>query len=299
MLINQFKDYLLLERNYSELTTGAYVADVSAFSKFYEETYDSDDLIKVNYAQIRQWIIELVNLKISNRSINRKLSSLKAFYVYLQKVEVLLVNPMAKHKSLKVAAKSKLPFSELEMAKVFEFLEEELVDLNSLRDRLIIELLYTTGMRRIELVNLTIGSLNLSGQSLKVLGKRNKERVLPLLDTTIIVLKKYMVLYREAFSSDFSEPLFRTNKGVKIYENFVFRLVNSYFSKVTVKNNLSPHILRHSFATHLLNNGADLNAVKELLGHSSLAATQVYTHNNISQLTQVYKGAHPRNKKLS
>lgn len=298
MLISQFKDYLLLERNYSALTAKAYEADVRAFLDFYTKTYHSDDLVAVNYMQIRQWIIELVNLKITNRSINRKLSSLKAFYVYLQKTEVLLVNPMAKHRSLKVASKAKLPFSEVEVAGVFELFEGELGDLQGLRDRLIVELLYTTGMRRIELVNLTIGSLDLSGQTIKVLGKRSKERIVPLLESTVELLMRYISMYKEVFQGGISDPLFRTNRGVKIYENFVFRLVNSYFSKVTVKNNLSPHVLRHSFATHLLNNGADLNAVKELLGHSSLAATQVYTHNNISQLSQVYKKAHPRNKKL-
>lgn len=298
MLINQFKDYLLLERNYSELTVNAYVADVSAFFEFYKGLYRSDDLVSVNYVQIRQWIVELVNLKITNRSINRKLSSLKAFYVYLQKAEILLVNPMAKHKSLKVSSKAKLPFSEVEVANVFELFDGELDDFEGLRDRLIVELLYTTGMRRIELVSLTIGSLDLSGMTIRVLGKRNKERVVPLLNSTVDLLRRYLQIYKEVFVGGVLEPLFRTNNGVKIYENFVFRLVNSYFSKVTVKNNVSPHILRHSFATHLLNNGADLNAVKELLGHSSLAATQVYTHNNISQLSQVYKKAHPRNKKL-
>lgn len=298
MLINQFKDYLLLERNYSELTANAYVADVTAFSVFFLEVYSSKDLASVNYSQIRQWIIELVNLKITNRSINRKLSSLKAFYVYLQKTEVLLVNPMSRHKSLKVASKVKLPFSEVEIEGVFEMFEGELVGFSELRDRLIIELLYTTGMRRIELVNLTIGSLDLSRRTVKILGKRNKERIVPLLGVTVDLLKRYLVLYKESYKCEFSEPLFRTNKGVKVYEKIVFRLVNSYFSKVTVKSNLSPHVLRHSFATHLLNNGADLNSVKELLGHSSLAATQVYTHNNISQLAQVYKKAHPRNKKL-
>ena len=297
MLINQFQDYLLLERNYSLLTAKAYVADVCAFSDFFEKTYNSADLVSVNYVEIRQWIIELVDQKVSNRSINRKLSSLKAFYVYLQKTEVLLVNPMAKHKSLKVASKSKLPFSEVEVADVFEMFDQNLNNIEGLRDRLIVELLYTTGMRRIELVNLTMSNLDLSQKSIKILGKRNKERIVPLLDVTVLLLKRYIVLYRQLYKTELSAPLFKTNSGVKLYENFVFRLINSYFGKVSVKNNKSPHVLRHSFATHLLNNGADLNSVKELLGHSSLAATQVYTHNNISQLTQVYKKAHPRNKK--
>lgn len=297
MLTSQFKDYLLLERNYSKLTADAYVADVFAFCEFCERTYGSCDLISVNYAQIRKWIVELVDLKITNRSINRKLSSLKAFYVYLQKTEVLLVNPMAKHKSLKVASKAKLPFSEVEVNDVFEMFKGEQGSVEGLRDRLIVELLYTTGIRRIELVNLVISSLDLGQKTLKVKGKRNKERLIPLLGATVLLLKEYLLLYKQVYGVEMSAPLFRTNKGVKLYENFVFRLINSYFGKVSVKNNKSPHILRHSFATHLLNNGADLNSVKELLGHSSLAATQVYTHNNISQLTQVYKKAHPRNKK--
>jgi len=210
MLINQFKDYLLLERNYSQLTADAYVADVCAFSEFYEQTYDSNDLEGVNYAQIRQWIIELVNHKISNRSINRKLSSLKAFYVYLQKTEVLLVSPMAKHKSLKVASKSKLPFSEIEVADVFKMFEEDLDTLEGLRDRLIVELLYTTGIRRIELVNLTVGSLDLSQKTLKVLGKRNKERIIPLLGATVVLLKEYLEMYKQVYEFGLTVPLFKT-----------------------------------------------------------------------------------------
>jgi len=297
MYINEFKDYLLFERNYSELTVRAYVDDVVAFSVFCKDEYGSTDLVKVAYGEIRQWIVLMVGQLVSNRSINRKMSSLKAYYVFLQKIEILQVNPMARHKALKLTSKTKIPFSEVEVLDVFEFFEGELSDFSQLRDRLIIELLYTTGMRRIELVELSIGSLDLSSKTIKVLGKRSKERILPLLAVTVSLLRRYLDEYRRLYDFVLEAPLFKTDKGVKIYENFVFRLINTYFRKVTVKNSVSPHVLRHSFATHLLNNGADLNSVKELLGHSSLAATQVYTHNSIAQLSQVYKKAHPRNKK--
>ncbi|WP_010523287.1 tyrosine-type recombinase/integrase [Aquimarina agarivorans] len=298
MVIDQFKDYMLLERNCSELTVKAYTADISSFLVFIEEVFDHGNLMKVNYAEIRQWIIVLVDKGVSNRSVNRKIASLKAFYLFLQKTEAILVSPLVKHKSLKTDVKSKLPFSEVEIADVFELFNEGLEDFNKLRDRLIIEVLYTTGIRRAELVGLTIGSVDISLKTLKVLGKRNKERIVPLIEETVFLLNRYITVYKQRYSADFSSPLFVTNKGVKIYENFVFRLINSYFGKVSVKNNKSPHVLRHSFATHLLKNGADLNAVKELLGHSSLAATQVYTHNNIAELAEVYRQSHPRNKKV-
>ncbi len=298
MLIDQFKDYMLLERNCSELTVKAYVSDLTAFVFFLENEHAAMDLVKVNYPEIRQWIVELVDNGVSNRSINRKIASLKAFYLFLQKTEVVKVGPLAKHKSLKTESKVKLPFSEEEIKGALSLFNEDLNDFFQLRDRLIIEVLYVTGIRRAELVGLTIGSVDLFSNTLKVLGKRNKERIVPLLGVTIKLLSEYIEGYKSRYVAEKSSPLFLTNKGVKIYENFVFRLINSYFGKVSVKNNKSPHVLRHSFATHLLKNGADLNSVKELLGHSSLAATQVYTHNNIAELTKVYKKSHPRNKNV-
>lgn len=296
MVINQFKDFLELEKNYSSLTVSAYVKDVCAFAEFFEQKNFGKEFEHASYVQIRHWIVSLVNQGLSSRSVNRKVASLKAFYLYLQKVNFIQINPMKKHKALKEVKDSKLPFSEKEVAEVFEMFEGELNDLSGLRDRLIIELLYTTGIRRAELIDLTISSVNLLDKTLRVKGKRSKERIVPLLSITIDLVDRYLDVLNQSFDTQLDSPLFRTNKGVKIYDNFVFRLVNSYFSKVTVKNKKSPHILRHSFATHLLNGGADLNSVKELLGHSSLASTQIYTHNNISQLRQVYRKTHPRNK---
>ena len=297
MYINEFKDYLLLERNYSVLTAKAYVADVLSLASFYKENYNSNSITNAVYGEIRQWIVFLVNKKTSNRSINRKMSSIKAYYLFLQKTELIEVSPVSRHKALKVKVNSKIPFSETEIINVLEIFDLEIDDFSKLRDRIIIELLYSTGMRRIELIDLTISSVNLSANTIKVLGKRNKERILPLLQITIDLLNRYLNLYKKEYNQSPNSPLFVTDKGVKIYENFVYRLINSYFGNITVKNNISPHVLRHSFATHLINNGADLNSVKELLGHSSLAATQVYTHNSIGELSKVYRNAHPRNKK--
>lgn len=297
-LVQKFIEYLKIEKNYSALTLKAYNSDIEEFSNFYLK-YIDDHIFweNIEYSNIRSWIVSLVEFGISNRSVNRKIASLKSFYKFLQKTEVVTVNPLSKHKNLKVEKKVQLPFSEQEVEEVLDFFDKDIEDFTELRDRLIIEILYTTGIRRAELINLKISSVDTSRKTIKVIGKRNKERIIPLFEKTNLLIIKYLQVYNEKFSLFPEANFFVTNKGVKIYETFVFRLINSYFSKVSVKIKKSPHILRHSFATHLLKNGADLNAVKELLGHSSLAATQVYTHNDISQLTKVYKSAHPRNKK--
>ncbi len=294
----KFKDYLLIERNYSELTINAYLKDIEEFVVFYKKNIDEKvNWQVVHYEDLRGWIVLLVESGISNRSVNRKVSSLKSFFTFLQKIELVSSNPLSKHKSLKVEKKVQLPFSESEMKDVLNLFNKELHHFSALRDRLIIELFYTTGIRRSELINLKISSIDTEARTIKVIGKRNKERILPLLISSNCLIKRYLDVYKQEYTLDNNAPLFLTNKGAKIYETFVFRLINSYFSKVSIKLKKSPHILRHSFATHLLKNGADLNAVKELLGHSSLAATQIYTHNDISQLVNVYKSAHPRSKK--
>jgi integrase/recombinase XerC len=205
-------------------------------------------------------------------------------------------NPLAKHKALKTAKKIEIPFSEAEMAELLNELPFE-KSFEGVRDRLIIELFYATGMRRTELINLSVQNLDLSNRTLKVLGKRNKERILPLLKSTMLLFDEYFTLRKEVDNSQDSEAVFLTSKGNKIYETLVYRIINGYFSKVSSKVKKSPHILRHTFATHMLNQGADLNSVKELLGHSSLASTQVYTHNSIAELKKVHSKAHPRNRK--
>jgi len=296
MTFKAFADYLLLEKNYSKLTLKAYLTDLHVFQKFTLSEFEMDTIDNVNYQQIRNWIVSLVESGISNRSINRKTSSLNTYYKFLLKTKTISVNPLNKHKALKVSKKIQVPFSEAEMQQVIEQLNSA-VDFEGIRNRLIIELFYATGIRRIELVQLKLSDVDMSNRTLKVLGKRNKERLIPLLDSVLETLKTYLNQRNNLEGVVDGSYLFLTKKGVKIYETLVYRIINDYFSKVSSKVKRSPHILRHSFATHLLNQGANLNAVKELLGHSSLAATQIYTHNSIAELKKVYSNTHPRSKK--
>ncbi|AKA35837.1 tyrosine-type recombinase/integrase [Flagellimonas lutaonensis] len=295
MSIDAFVLHLSKEKNYSPHTVLAYQNDVMAFADFCEDEHQLAELVEVQYPIIRNWIVNLVEAGLSNRSINRKMASLKAYYKFLQKTGLLDASPLAKHKALKTDKKVEIPFSEDEMRKILSQIPFG-EDFEGARDRLIIEMLYTTGVRRAELVNLKLVNVDASQQTIKVLGKRNKERIVPLLDTTMGFLDQYL-RYRNNLEN-IHEPthLLLTKTGHKIYENLVYRIINKYLSMVSPKVKKSPHVLRHTFATHLLNNGADLNSVKELLGHSSLTSTQVYTHNSIAELKKVHLSAHPRNK---
>ncbi|MCM8568071.1 tyrosine-type recombinase/integrase [Gramella jeungdoensis] len=295
MPFSAFLDYLKLEKKYSVHTVKAYSTDLSAFQEFLKETFDEDDLLKVNYSQIRSWIVRLSESQISNRTINRKISSLKTYYRFLMKIGEIDYTPLTKHKALKTSKKVQIPFSENEITRVLDNMDDS--SFEGIRDRFIVELFYSTGIRRIELIEIKLNDLDLDSCVLKVLGKRNKERYIPLIASVKDTACKYLE-FREAFEDSGDKSyLFLTSKGQKLYESFVYRIINNYFSEVSGKLKKSPHILRHSFATHLLNQGANLNAVKELLGHSSLAATQVYTHNSIAELSKIHKQAHPRNNK--
>lgn len=290
-----FADYLKIEKNYSSHTVLAYSKDLEEFQQFLISEYEQEDLLIINYPQIRSWIVQLSESGLSNRSINRKLSSLKAYYKFQLKNGSIENSPMAKHKALKTSRKVQVPFSEAEVVEVLNMINQD--DFEGIRDRFIIELFYSTGMRRTELINLKLRDLDLESGTIKVLGKRNKERYIPLLSSVINSAKAYKEARREVEQEQSNGFLLLTEKGFKLYESLVYRIINSYFSKVSGKLKKSPHILRHSFATHLLNQGANLNAVKELLGHSSLAATQIYTHNSIAELSKIHKAAHPRNNK--
>jgi len=295
MSIPHFIEYLSFEKKYSPHTTKAYHDDLNSFQAFCNTTFDSQRITDVNYSQIRSWIVEMVNQNISNRSINRKISSLKTFYKFLVKTKQLSTSPLLGHKALKVSKRVQVPFSEKEINDVINNLEAN-DDFDSVRNRLIVELLYSTGMRRSELIEIKKNDINFSNSTLKVLGKRNKERYIPLLNSVQQTLKKYLDKRKEIISN--YEYLFITKKGNKVYPNLVYRIINEYFSSVSSKVKKSPHVIRHSFATHLLNEGADLNSVKELLGHSSLASTQIYTHSSLNELKKVYNQAHPRSKKI-
>ncbi len=295
MPLTSFIDYLELEKKYSKHTVLAYEKDIGEFSKFVKEEYGEIELIDIHYNQIRRWIVSLIDNGISNRTVNRKISSLKSFYKFLVKVALIEVSPLVKHKALKTPKKLQVPFSYDEVSEVIGLLEIS-DDFESLRDLLLIELLYGTGMRRAELISLTLKSVDLSQKTIKVIGKRNKERIIPLLPTICATIHKYMIKRNEIAQYGGDEPLLVTKKGVKLYDTLVYRIINHYFSKTSNKIKKSPHIIRHSFATHMLNQGADLNVVKDLLGHASLASTQVYTHNSVAMLRDVYKKSHPRNK---
>ena len=291
-----FTDYLFLEKKYSKHTVNAYITDLNSFHDFIKEEFEQENLVEVNYSLIRSWIILLSENNAENVTINRKISSLKAFYKFLLKTKQIEVSPLLKHKALKTPKKIQIPFSEKELdLAINEIKYPEGFD--GIRDKLIIDLFYTTGIRRAELINLKISNVDIQNATIKVLGKRNKERIIPLLPVIVDEIKDYLEQRNTLEKIVDKENLFLMLKGVKLNETFVYRIINDYFSTVSEKVKKSPHILRHTFATHLLNNGADINSVKELLGHSSLASTQVYTHNSLAELKKVYKNAHPRNDK--
>ena len=291
-----FKDYLQLEKKYSPHTINAYLNDINSFESFNKNQFNDENIDQANYSQIRSWIVSLVDNNRSNVSVNRKMASLKAFYKFLLKTKQIEVSPLLKHKALKTPKTLQIPFSEKEVVDVLSQIQNP-IGFEEIRDKLIIDLFYTTGIRRTELIHLKIANVNTSNNTIKVLGKRNKERILPLLP----IVSEQLILYanertRLEIIKD-NDFFFLTKKGLKLNDSFVYRLINTYFSTVSEKVKKSPHILRHTFATHLLNNGADLNSVKELLGHSSLASTQIYTHSSLSELKKVYEEAHPRNQK--
>ena len=256
MHLTAFVSYLGLEKNYSKHTISAYENDVKDFAEFCKAQYEMQSINNVDYTIIRSWIVFLVDKEINARSINRKISSLRAYFRFLQKIGEINDSPLAKHKALKTTKNIEVPFSEKEMEKILLEIPFE-NDFEGLRDKLIIELLYTTGIRRTELVNLKLVDVNNAKGTIKVLGKRNKERILPLLPSTQSMLYDYMELRQELENVKDAAYLFLTKSGLKIYETLVYRTINKYFSLVSTKVKKSPHILRHTFATHMLNRGAD------------------------------------------
>lgn len=294
MYKKEFLEYLTSEKRYSVHTVKAYHKDLIQFSEFLETQYELTNPGLVTPVMIRSWITAMMDQNITTRTINRKLSTLKTFYRYLRKQGFVNSSPL--QKIIPPKTNKRLP----------EFVNEEKMDLlldqdvfeadfKGQRNRLVIEILYNTGMRLSELTNLRITDIDLPKQELKVLGKRNKERLIPFNNTLKEILESYMRERENEFGINAeSNFLLLTDKGKKIYKKLVYRIVNSYLGTVSTLKKKSPHVLRHSFATHMLNNGADLNAIKEILGHANLAATQVYTHNTIENLKKVYKQAHPR-----
>jgi integrase/recombinase XerC len=288
MLKNKFITYLTAEKRFSEHTIKSYTTDLNQFTSFLADEFQIiDDINEIRFQIIRTWIASLLEKGISPRSVNRKISTLKSYFKFLIREGVLVDNPMIKVVAPK--SKTRLPV----------FIEEQQIEslLNEVqfedgfvgeRNKLIIELFYVTGIRLSELINIKTQDINFQNQAVKVLGKRNKERLIPL---SFNVLEQLRIFIDNHPKNQF---LFTNLDGKKLYTKLVYRVVNKYIGKISSVNKKSPHILRHTFATHMLNNGADINAIKELLGHANLSATQVYTHNTIEKLKAVYKQAHPR-----
>ncbi len=291
----KFLDYLQYEKRYSSHTITSYKNDISQFAFFIAKTYSDAPMKDIGHNHIRSWMVELVGNNISAKSINRKISSLRSFYNYLLKQGVVSKNPTLKIVTPKIPKRLPEFVQEKNIEQVFDNIIDG--DFEDFRNRLIIEFFYSTGIRRVELINIKDNDIDTSACSIKVLGKGNKERIIPLSQSLLRRIEKYQEL-RSAFFEDrqFSDNLFVTAKGAQMYPKFVYNIVKKYLSAVTTSSKRSPHILRHTFATHMMNGGADLNAVKELLGHANLAATQIYTHNSIEKLKEVYKKAHPKSE---
>ncbi len=289
--INNYLKFLQYEKLSSKHTVTSYQTDLLQFKSFIEIHYKTDDIQRVNHLIIRSWLAHNLNEGISARSISRKLSTLRAFYKFLKKENIVTNNPLIKVQAPKV--EKRLPVF-LEKKSIDKLLDEVdfTDDFEGERDRLIINLFYSAGLRLSELINLKIIDIDSYNQQIKVLGKRNKERIIPVSNEIINQINSHL---NNKNSNGFSnEMLFCTNKGQNLYPRLVYNIIHQKLALVSSLKKKSPHVLRHTYATHLLNNGADLNAIKELLGHSSLAATQVYTHNSIERLKEVYNKRHPR-----
>jgi integrase/recombinase XerC len=295
MLIEKFIEYLRVEKNYSNHTITAYKTDLNNFNDFLFQSGTKTKIENIDYKVIRSWIVKMVNDNISNRTINRKISSLKSFYKFLIKTDTIISSPLIAHSPLKQSKKIQVPFSKEEINTLLDndYFNK---DYNGTLKKTIILFFYYTGVRRIELISLKSSNVNLELSTLKVLGKRNKERIIPILPK----LKKSINFYQELKSKSFKnldlDLLFISKDGKQLSEKFVYRTVNEYFNLVSPKVKKAPHVLRHSFATHLINEGADINSVKELLGHASLSATQVYSHTSMERIKEVFQNSHPRAK---
>jgi integrase/recombinase XerC len=288
-----FFNYIQYEKRYSPNTLIAYKKDIEDFFNFLSEDYHTEDIALVDHLMIRSWLVKLMESKKDPKTINRKITTLKTFYKFLKKEGVVASNPMNKIISPKTSKRLPVFVEKDKMDLLFDHIgfTNSYIDQ---RNKLIIELFYATGVRLSELVNLKTGDVDTHSCIIKVLGKRNKERIIPFSVKMKETINSYINLRKISFPANEHDTFFLTNDGKKVYHKLVYRLVNYYLSMVTTIDKKSPHILRHTFATHMLDNGADLNAIKEILGHANLSATQVYTHNTIEKLKTIYKQAHPK-----
>jgi integrase/recombinase XerC len=288
-----FIEYLQFEKRYSQHTIISYQTDLDQFFAFLASQYDSPALSTITSGFVRSWLAEMRNDKISPKSLNRKISSLKSFFKYQMKVGEITQSPMTTIVAPKIGKRLPSFVAENDMETLQQHIEFP-DTWKGRTERLLINLFYATGMRLSELIGLTESQLDASNSQVKVLGKGNKERIIPISKELVKDLVEYVENKKQSFSKLSVPNLFISEKGMPLYPKYVYNVVKANLSQVTTVQKKSPHVLRHTFATHLTNNGADLNAVKELLGHSSLAATQIYTHNTIEKLKDVYRKAHPK-----
>ncbi|GDX52505.1 tyrosine recombinase XerC [Bacteroidota bacterium] len=289
---SNFLSYLKFEKRYSNHTVVAYQNDLQQFSDYLNKIYELNLASQVRHTQIRSWLVSLMENKIEARSINRKISTLKSYFKFLMKIGSLEKDPMKKVQAPKTSKRLPVFVEEKniqDFISSFQYNDEY----DGIRDKTILILFYSTGMRLNELVNLKISDIDFYNQSLKVLGKGNKERLIPFGRELNELLKEYLKMRKKNFNTE-TEMLLLTDKGENIYHRLVYRIINQQLQELTTVEKKSPHVLRHSFATHMLNHGADINAIKEILGHANLSATQVYTHNTIDKLKNIYKQAHPK-----
>lgn len=296
MRISSFINYLVYEKRYSAHTVDAYTRDIVFFETFLKETYGLEDPTQIQSMHIRSYLVGLIDAKNAPTTSNRKLSVLRTYFKFLMKDGLLTSDPTVGINSMKKKKKLPVFLTEVEMGSVLDrSLYPE--DKSGERDYTIIMLLYGTGIRREEMINIKVVDINFFQRTLKVFGKGGKDRIVPFSTQLSDQLKRYIDKETEERGNIISDYLFVTNKGTKLYPKFVYTIVNKYLSMVTTIDKKSPHVLRHSYATHLSDNGAELNAVKELLGHAGLAATQIYTHNSIKRLQEIYNTAHPKSRK--
>ena len=284
-----FLEYLKFEKRFSKHTLVAYANDISQFIKYLTKVYEIKEFAEVKHVVIRSWVVSLMERQISPRSVNRKITSLKTFYKFMLRQGIVTENPMLKIQSPKTSKKLPVYVEKEKMDNLFDSIDFG-DDFEGQRNKLIMELFYATGIRLTELINLKQVNVDVNLCQLKVIGKRNKERIIPFSTALKEQIKNYLQV-KESLDDEF---LFVTQKGKPLYEKLVYRMVNDYLNQITTIDKKSPHVLRHTFATHMLNNGADLNAIKELLGHANLSATQVYTHNTVEKLKNIHKQAHPK-----
>lgn len=289
----QFLDFLQYQKRYSSHTITSYQNDLTAFHQFIANQYPQTTVAQIKTAYIRTWLAHLKEAGITSKTINRKIAALRSYFKFLLKKEVVQVNPVATIIGPKVPKRLPQFVDELAMKTLTET-DGYSEGFKGLTEQLIIALLYNTGMRKAELISLYDYSVDFSNAAIKLLGKGKKERIVPISSAIVTLIKQYIGEKKKLFGNTETPYLIVSQKGTKIDPKEVYNVVKKYLSLVTTINKKSPHVLRHSFATHLMNNGADLNAVKELLGHSSLAATQIYTHNSIEKLKDVFNKAHPK-----